>query len=120
MVAAVIVGLLVMLSLILETVTIFPDGDATWLAAVLGIVLVVGLLVMGVAALLQGIHKGPDLERATLARMEKETWQMPRLSESTRPTWPITREIGMFTLRAYLLIAVILLVVKVVQFALGH
>jgi len=30
------------------------------------------------------------------------------------------RKIGMFTLRAYLLIAVILLVVKTVQLALGH
>jgi hypothetical protein len=52
--------------------------------------------------------------------MEKETWQMPPLAELTKPTWSITRKIGMFTLRAYLLIAVILLVLKVVQLAIGH
>jgi hypothetical protein len=45
---------------------------------------------------------------------------MPPLAELTRPTWSVTRKIGMFTLRAYLLIAVILLVVKTVQLALGH
>ena len=52
--------------------------------------------------------------------MEKETWQMPPLAELTRPTWSVTRKIGMFTLRAYLFIAVILLVVKTVQLAIGH
>ena len=119
-VAAVIVGLLVMLSLILATVTIFPDIDATRLAAVLGIVLVVGLLVMSAAALVRRIRKGSDPELAALARMEKEAWQMPPLAELTKPAWSITRKIGMFTLRAYLLVAVILLVVKVVQLALGH
>jgi len=32
----------------------------------------------------------------------------------------VTRKIGMFTLRAYLLIAVILLVIKTVRLATGH
>ena len=59
-VAAVIAGMLVMLSLILATVTIFPDIDATRLAAVLGIILVAGLLVMDVVALVQRRGIGPD------------------------------------------------------------
>ena len=118
--AAAIVGLLVMLSLILAATTLFPDLDAIKLATVLGIILVIGLVVMGVVALVQRMHKGPDPERAALDRMEKETWQMPPLAELTRPTWSITRTIGLFTLRAYLFIAVILLVVKTVQLALGH
>jgi hypothetical protein len=106
MVAAVIVGLLVMLSLILAATTLFPDLDAIKLASVLGIILVV----MGVVALVQRMRNGPDPERAALERTEKETWQMPPLAELTRPTWGVLRKIGMFTLRAYLLIAVILLV----------
>jgi hypothetical protein len=52
--------------------------------------------------------------------MEKATWQMPPLEELTKPVWSTTRKISMFTLRAYLLIAVILLVVKVIQLAIGH
>ncbi len=109
-----------MLSLILATVTIFPDVDATRLATVLGIVLVVGLLVMGGVGLRQRMRKGPGPEHAALERISAQTWQMPPLEDLTKPTWSVTRKIGMFTLRAYLFIAVILLVVKVVELALGH
>ena len=119
-VASVIVGLLVILSLILAATTLFPNLDAIQMASVLGSILVVSLIVMGVLALVQRLRKGPNPELAALARMEKATWQMPPLEELTRPTWSLTRKIGMFTLRAYLFIAVILLVVKTVQLALGH
>jgi hypothetical protein len=119
-VAAVIVGLLVILSLILAATTLFPNLDAIKLSVVLGIILVIGLIVMGVVALVQRVRKGPDPEQVAFSRMEKATWQMPPLAELTRPTWSITRKIGMLTLRPYLLIAVILLVVKVVQLAIGH
>ncbi len=119
-IAAIIVGLLVVLSLILATTTLFPNLDAIMLSEVLAIILVVGLIIMGAVALVQRIRNEPDPERAALARMEKETWQMPPLAELTRPTWSVTRKIGMFTLRAYLLVAVILLVVKTVQLAIGH
>jgi hypothetical protein len=111
---------LVILSLILVATTLFPDLDAIKLSEVLGIILVIGLIVMGAVALVQRIRKGPDPELVAFSRMEKETWQMPLLAELTKPTWSITRKIGMFTLRAYLLIAVILLVVKVIQLAIGH
>ena len=118
--AAVIVGLLVMLSLILAATTLFPTLDAITLAMVLGTILVVTLVGMGMVALVQRIRKGPDPELAALSRMEKQTWQMPPLAELTRPTWSVTRKVGMFTLRVYLLAAVILLVVKTVQLAIGH
>jgi hypothetical protein len=45
---------------------------------------------------------------------------MPPLAELTRPVWSTTRKVGMLTLRAYLVIAVILLIVKTVQLATGH
>ena len=122
-IAAVIVGLLVILSLILATTIFFPtlsDADTTRLVAGLGILLVIALIAMGVVALVQRIRKGPDPELVALGRVEKETWQMPPLQELTRPTWSATRKIGMFTLRIYLVIAVILMVIKVIQLALGH
>ncbi len=119
-VAAIIVGLLVMLSLILAAVTLFPDLNANLLTGVLGSILGASLLSMGIVALVQHRRRGPHLERAALARMEKETWRMPPLAELTKPAWSVTRTIGMLTLRLYLVVAVILLVVKVVQLALGH
>ncbi|HZR44530.1 MAG TPA: NRAMP family divalent metal transporter [Ktedonobacteraceae bacterium] len=119
-VAAVIVGLLVVLSLILAAVTLFPDLDANLLTEVLLVILVASLLVMGIVALVQRHRRGPDPELAALSRMEKETWSMPKLSELTKPVWSATRTIGMLTLRIYLVIAVVLLIVKVIQLALGH
>jgi Mn2+/Fe2+ NRAMP family transporter len=119
-VAAVIVGLLVILSLILAATTLFPDLDAILLSEVLFTLLVLGLLAMGVLALVRRIRRGPDPECEPLTHWQKEAWQMPPLEELTRPTWSITRKIGMFTLRAYLFIAVILLIVKTIELALGH
>jgi NRAMP (natural resistance-associated macrophage protein)-like metal ion transporter len=119
-IAAVIVGLLVMLSLILAAVTLFPDLNANLLTVVLGGILAASLLAMGIMALVQRRQRRPDPERAALARMEKTTWRMPPLAELTKPVWSATRTIGMLTLRLYLVVAVILLVVKVVQLALGH
>ena len=116
-VAAVIVGLLVMLSLILAATTLFPELDAVRFAEVLGIVLVASLTGMGLLGLLQRRRRGANTE---VVRLDPNTWQMPPLEELERPVWGLPRKIGMFTLRAYLLIAVILLVVKTVQIATGH
>lgn len=119
-VAAIIVGLLVVLSLILAATTLFPKLDAIMMAEVLGTVLIVSLIVMGIVSLVQRLRKGPDQELVALYKMDRETWQMPPLEELTKPVWSTTRKIGMFTLRAYLLIAVILLVYKVVLLAFIH
>lgn len=54
------------------------------------------------------------------SRREKEAWQMPPLEELPKPAWSVTRTIGLSILRAYLIIAVLLLVVKVVQLAMGR
>lgn len=45
---------------------------------------------------------------------------MPPLEELPKPAWSVTRTIGLSILRAYLIIAVLLLVVKVVQLAMGR
>lgn len=119
-VAAVIVGLLVMLSLILAATTLFPTLDAVRFAEGLSVLLVISLLAMGVLGWVQRWRKGPDPELAALYHMEKTNWQMPPVEELTRPAWGLTRKIGMFTLRAYLLIAVILLIVKTIQVSIGH
>jgi hypothetical protein len=50
----------------------------------------------------------------------RERWTMPRLELLERPVWSRTRTIGMYTLRGYLLVAVLMLVVKAVEIGLGH
>ena len=48
------------------------------------------------------------------------TWRMPPLSTLPKARWSTTQTVAMVTLRGYLLVAVVLLVVRVVQLALGH
>ena len=45
---------------------------------------------------------------------------MPPLALLRRPAWSRTRLIGMWALRGYLIVAVLLLVVKAAQLAAGH
>jgi hypothetical protein len=49
--------------------------------------------------------------------LDRQTWRMPPLTELPRPQWSMTRKAAILALRAYLLVAAILLVVKVVQLA---
>ncbi|RAQ93913.1 manganese transporter [Thermogemmatispora tikiterensis] len=119
-VATVIVGLLVALSFILAMTTLFPTVDAMLLTRVVFAILLAVLLTLGVLAAIRRLRRGPDPELETLMRMKKEDWQMPPLQEIPRPSWSLTRWVGMVTLRAYLIVAMVLLVVKVVELALGH
>lgn len=121
-VAAVIVGTLVVLSLILATTTFFALSDAATNQLTVGLflALIVALIVIGVVSLVQRRRKVADPEEVMLSQMEKERWRMPPLAELTRPVWSMTRKVGLFTLRLYLVIAVVLMVIKVIQLALGH
>jgi len=53
-------------------------------------------------------------------RAGKESWRMPPLALLQRPEVPVVRKIGMTTLRLYLAVATILVVVKIVQLMLAH
>ena len=53
-------------------------------------------------------------------RLTAITWRMPPLEELPRPVWSTARKMGMVTLRGYLLVAAVLLVVKVAQLALSQ
>jgi NRAMP (natural resistance-associated macrophage protein)-like metal ion transporter len=113
--ASLIVGVLVMLSLILAALTLFPSIDSGRLVAVLG-----GVLLVGLAALGGLTHRRSAPATATGARMDKQTWRMPPLATLPRPVWSPATKGAMLVLQAYLGIAVLLLVVKVVQLATGH
>jgi Mn2+/Fe2+ NRAMP family transporter len=127
-VGATIVGVLVELSLILATVTLFPDINTNLLTVILTAVLVGSLLAMGTVSLVHRRRhgRGGEADPLTLPgmvqtdRLDKETWRMPPLAELTKPVWSPARKIGMLTLRGYLIIAVLLMVVKVAQLALVH
>ena len=61
-----------------------------------------------------------DREKARAAlKAEARTWTMPPLALLAKPEWSRGRVIAMYTMRAYLVVAVVLLVVKASQLATG-
>jgi hypothetical protein len=115
-VASVIVGTLVMLSLILAATTLFPSWDVTRMAEILAAILLASLVAVGGAQFRR--QSAVSVSASTADRM---TWRMPPLEELPRPVWSAIRKVGMITLRGYMVIAALLMIVKVVQLAVnGH
>jgi len=128
-IAAAIVGVLVVLSAILTATTLFPHIDVKLLASVLFVGLAVGLLTTGVfVARDRRRAPGPlnlpaGARRPTRPRGDtaaRAGWTMPRLELLARPEWSRTRTVGMYALRGYLLLAVVMLIVKAIEVGLGH
>ena len=115
--ASVIVSVLLMMSLVLMVTTLFSSIDVTTLAEVLGGVLVVVYLVAGIVLLRSRSRRAP----VPVVPMERRaTWRMPPLSLLERPAWSRGRLIGMYMLRIYLVVAVLLLLVKAIELGLHH
>jgi len=122
--AAVIVGVLVELSLVLVATTAFPHLDVTRLFLYLSLALAATLLVSGAYVLLRRVpasaaaRLGGEGGAEGVAKERRQTWTMPPLALLERPVWSPGRRAAMLLLRGYLVVAVALLVVKTVQ--LGH
>jgi NRAMP (natural resistance-associated macrophage protein)-like metal ion transporter len=115
-IAGIIIGVLVELSLILMASTLFPSLDITQLFTYLSVALVVALVAGGVYALRGRAPSSVEFARET--RERRSTWTMPPLALLERPAWSPGRRAAMLALRSYLVVAVVLLIVKTVQ--LGH
>jgi Mn2+/Fe2+ NRAMP family transporter len=116
--AALIVGALVELSLILMASTMFPEINVADLFLELSIVLVVTLVGAGIYTVRSGsAQTGVDLA-TDMPKDKRHTWTMPPLALLERPVWSPGRKAGMLLLRGYLVVAVLLLIVKTVE--LGH
>jgi len=118
LVASVIVGVLVMLSFILGAVTLFPSVNVPVLAAVTGSAVMVGLVGLAVVQF-AGRRRSVRDGIPEVVEIDRMLWQMPPLETLTRPVWSTARKAGMLALRGYLVVAVVLIVAKLVQLALG-
>jgi Mn2+/Fe2+ NRAMP family transporter len=127
--ASVIIGVLVILSSILTATTLFPRIDVTTLTEVLFGALAVGLagiaiyLALGRRNVPVPVHLRAGARRRRAAnpdRGELTRWTMPPLELLERPVWSRSRKIGMITLRGYLVIAVLMLIVKAIEVSIGH
>jgi len=120
-VAAIIVGVLIVLSLILASTTLFPDWDGVLVTEILFAILAVSLVVIGAFYQVQTRRKAATAEQvsATEAAWDKNTWRMARLETLKKPVMSPVRFIGLSVLRLYLVVAAVLLVIKIVQLAIG-
>ena len=84
--AMLIIGVLLILSLILVTATLFPSIDITLLSLVLGGVLVAVLTTTGLLYAWQKPRRAPAAAPAAPAQ-RRETWRMPPLALLGRPPW---------------------------------
>jgi hypothetical protein len=114
LVATVIVSVLLELSLILVISTLIPSLNVGTLLIVLSVIVAVAVAVASFLILRSRV------EIPAMSASEKENWRMPALALLQHPKWSLGRRIAILTLRGYLVIAVILLVVKAIQVALGH
>ena len=99
--------------------TVFSRVDVKALAEVLGAVLVVVYTVAVTVFVVRHRGRVPD-PALQMSAARRRDWRMPQLSLLERPKWSRGRLIGMYSLRVYLVAAVLLLFVKAIQLGLHH
>ena len=113
--AALIIAVLLLLSGVLMATTLFPGLNVTLVTAYLAVALTVlgGLAVVGLAI----VHRRgqPATPQPAIDKREKLTWRMPQLALLRPVQWSPGLKLGMLTLRVYLVISAVLLIVKAVQ-----
>jgi Mn2+/Fe2+ NRAMP family transporter len=116
-VAAVIVGILLVLSGTLMATTLFPHVDVGRVFIGLVIALAVGGLVVLVALRIMARRSGEPIRPPppTMGRVEKVSWRMPPLALLKPVKWSPGTRIGVLALRAYLVLSAVLLLVKAIQ-----
>jgi Mn2+/Fe2+ NRAMP family transporter len=123
MVAGLIVGVLLLLSGILMTTTLFPDLDVVAVAQYLAVTLVVlaaaGIVTLRWLARRQPKPEGPESLARAVANVDRTTWRMPPLTLLQPVTWSAGTRLGMIALRGYLIIGALLIVVKAIQLSHG-
>ena len=113
-----IIAVLVMLSTILTASVLFPGITSGQIIAIFAVGGILAVIAGGYLVWAGRHHKGtapvlakPELDRAT--------WRMPPIALMSKPVMSAGSRTGLTVLRGYLLVASALVVVKVVQLAMG-
>ncbi len=115
--AAVIVGILLILSGTLMATTLFPKINVTAVFVYLALAMAAAGAAVGVALRIIARRSG-DQAAAPPRQMtdnEKMSWRMPPLALLKPVKWSAGLRVGVLSLRAYLIVAVLLLLVKAIQ-----
>ncbi len=115
-VSGIIVSVLLMMSFVLMITTLFTTVNVNDLALVLGGILLVFYAIAG-ALMLR--NRGARRPVEAMSREQRANWRMPPLNLLSRPKWSRGRVLGMWALRGYLVVAVVLLLVKAIELGLN-
>jgi hypothetical protein len=118
MFTAAVVAILVSLSVILTASVLFPAITAGQMLDIVAACGAASMLAAGYAVA-RRLRAG-TLATAPADRTARDSWRMPPLALLQRPAMSAGRKIGMSALRLYLGVAMVLVIVKIVQLALGH
>ena len=115
--ASIIIGVLLILSGTLMVSTLFPHIDVTSVFIDLAIAFAAGgIIVMVVLRILARRSGQPTVTLASpMGQTEKLSWRMPPLALLKPVKWSPGLRVGMLSLRLYLAVSAILLIVKAVQ-----
>ncbi|WP_066944172.1 Nramp family divalent metal transporter [Microtetraspora fusca] len=110
-----VVGVLVTLSVILTAAVLFPGIGESQIFVIIGGCAAAGAVVTGCA-----LARRRRSAAVPIDRTGRDDWRTPPPAELGRPVLSTTRRLGMAVLRIYLAVATVLVIVKIVQMALGH
>jgi NRAMP (natural resistance-associated macrophage protein)-like metal ion transporter len=114
-----VIAVLVILSVVLTAAVLFPGIDGATILEILGggAALAVLAAVALVVVRARARAKGTLVPEEPVDRSQRTTWRMPPLALLERPQLSVARRAGLSVLRLYLLVAMILVIVRVVQLA---
>jgi len=115
---AAVVAILVTLSVILTASVLFPAITAHQILDIVACCGAASLIAAGYASVRRLRNAAPAA--APVDRSGQETWRMPPLNLLHRPVMSAGRKVGMSALRLYLAVAMILVIIKIAQLAIGH
>jgi Mn2+/Fe2+ NRAMP family transporter len=120
-----VIAVLITLSVVLTASVMFPAITARAIFVIMGACAAVALAGGGFAlALARGRSRtrvpAADAAGGPLSPADKLSWRMPPLRALPAPAIKGARRVGLLGLRGYLAIAMIMVVVKIVETALGH
>ncbi|MFM0057587.1 divalent metal cation transporter [Paraburkholderia phytofirmans] len=120
-----VVWVLVMLSIILTASVMYPDITGEAMLEVLAGGTLMAAAGYAATVVIRKLRRetGNAADRDSELRLSKETraaWRMPPLDELPAPQMTMSKRVWMGVLRGYLIVAVALVIVKVVQMALLH
>ena len=111
-----VIALLVTMSIVLTASVLFPAITGRQIVGIMLGCAVASVAAGGwVLARARRSHSSVEVDRS-----ERDTWRMPPLNMLSKPILSTGRKVGLAALRSYLAIAMILVIVKIVQVAVGH